>query len=108
MPGIPYTWIDGTSGDWGMATDWSPNRIPTSVDNATANDYFVGDGGNDTFVFHGNTTGGNGNDVIADFGAHSLVGPHQADVIQFDSSESSMAASRRCWRIRKTTPLAMP
>ncbi len=69
-----------------------PANDETFVANA-CDDYFDITGDGDTFVFHGNTTGGNGNDVIADFGAHSLVGPRQADVIQFDPGVFSSFAA---------------
>jgi hypothetical protein len=30
-----FTWADGTSGDWGTGSDWSPNGIPNGTDNAS-------------------------------------------------------------------------
>ena len=32
----PFTWaVDGTSGDWGTASDWSPSGVPDGVDTAS-------------------------------------------------------------------------
>jgi hypothetical protein len=33
-PPPTYTWIDGTSGDWGTAADWSGGIVPTGKSNA--------------------------------------------------------------------------
>ena len=32
---ITYTWVDGTSGDWGTGADWSGGVAPTGTTNAT-------------------------------------------------------------------------
>jgi hypothetical protein len=74
------------AGNVGVTNDFFGTTGANGFSNTAGNDYFVGDGGNDAFNFQGNTIGGNGNDIIADFGAHSLAGSRQADVIQFDSS----------------------
>jgi hypothetical protein len=34
-PGTPYTWNGSVSADWANASNWTPNGIPTSIDNAT-------------------------------------------------------------------------
>jgi hypothetical protein len=34
MPVITYTWIDGTTGDWGTASDWSGGVVPDGTSNA--------------------------------------------------------------------------
>src|SRR5438045_1883965 len=32
---ITYTWIDGTSGDWGTASNWTEGVVPDGTSNAT-------------------------------------------------------------------------
>jgi hypothetical protein len=34
MPTLTFTWVDGTSGDWGTSSDWSPSGVPNGTDNA--------------------------------------------------------------------------
>ncbi|TPK95517.1 hypothetical protein FJ938_27945 [Mesorhizobium sp. B2-4-14] len=40
MASSTYTWIDGTSGDWGSAADWSPTGVPDATSDAS----FTGSG----------------------------------------------------------------
>ncbi|MFM7729379.1 MAG: beta strand repeat-containing protein, partial [Flavobacteriales bacterium] len=34
---VTYTWSGGTSTDWGTAGNWSPNGVPTAIDNVIIN-----------------------------------------------------------------------
>jgi hypothetical protein len=34
-PPPTFTWADGTSGDWGTGSDWSPNGVPNGTNNAS-------------------------------------------------------------------------
>jgi hypothetical protein len=49
MPIVTYTWLDGTSGDWSAASNWSSGVVPEGTNNAT-----ISGSGTETVTVSGN------------------------------------------------------